>query len=214
MTVVSDGNDLRQLLPMAQQTKEVLQQDQLTVIADAGYSNGEHLSGCETQGITPYVALARAGNHQGDGKLFDRTMFTYDPVSDSFTCPADAKLLRKQRHNGDRITIYEGTACGECKLKSQCTTAKKRFVSRHFDEATFKRVEERLAQRPDIMRLRSATVEHPFGNLKKWIFGDGRFLVRGIQKVKGETAIAILAYNLRRTLTIGAWNTIMRVIAA
>lgn len=212
--VVSDGNDLRQLLPMAQQTKEVLQQDQLTIVADAGYSNGEHLSGCEAQGITPYVALARACNNQGDGKLFDRTMFTYNPASDNFTCPADETLIRKQRHNADRITIYEGTTCGQCKLKSQCTTAKQRFVSRHFDEDTFKRVEQRLADRPDIMRLRSATVEHPFGNLKRWIFGDGRFLVRGIQKVKGETAVAILAYNLRRTLNIGAWEAIRRVIAA
>lgn len=39
--VSQDTGDNRQLLPMAEQAKAVLGQDQLTVLADAGYSNGE-----------------------------------------------------------------------------------------------------------------------------------------------------------------------------
>lgn len=212
--VVSEGNDLRQLLPMAQAVKQVLEQKTLSVVADAGYSNGEHLAGCEANGIIPYVALARGVNPRGDGNLFDRRHFTYDQVRDHFTCPAGATLIRKQISRADRITIYAGLACQGCALKPQCTTASQRFVSRHFDEDSFTRTQARMDTQPQMMRLRGAIVEHPFGNLKRWIFGDGRYLVRGLDKVKGETALAVLAYNLRRTMNLIGNAAIRRMLKA
>jgi len=200
--VVSEGNDLNQLLPMAQAAKNVLGQATLTVVADAGYSNGEHLAGCEAAGITPYVRVARAVNTQGDGTLFDRRLFHYDEATDTFRCPAGARLIRKQQNRTERNVIYAGVACGACPLKSQCTTAAQRYVSRHLDEASFARVEQRLAREPHIMQRRKAIVEHPFANLKRWIFGDGRYLVRGLHKVRTETALAVLTYNVRRVMNV------------
>ncbi|WP_323816634.1 transposase, partial [Cellvibrio sp. NN19] len=41
--------DNQQLLPIARETKAVLEQDTLTVAADAGYSNGEHFAVCEQE---------------------------------------------------------------------------------------------------------------------------------------------------------------------
>jgi len=64
------------------------------------------------------------------------------------------------------------------------------------------------------MRLRGAIVEHPFGNLKRWIFGNGRYLVRGIDKVKGETALAIIAYNLRRMMNLMGGKAITCLLKA
>jgi hypothetical protein len=46
------------------------------VVADAGYSNGEQAEQCEQQGILPHVPANRAINNQGDGSLFDRSLFT------------------------------------------------------------------------------------------------------------------------------------------
>lgn len=40
--VTQDSDDRRQLAPMATATQQVLDQQDLTVVADAGYSNGEH----------------------------------------------------------------------------------------------------------------------------------------------------------------------------
>jgi len=102
------------------------------------------LTACETDGIIPYVALARAVNPRGDGNLFDRRRFTYDQQRDQFICPAGATLVRKQIHRADRITIYAGVACQGCGIKSQCTTSAQRFVSRHFDEDSFARTQARL----------------------------------------------------------------------
>jgi hypothetical protein len=42
-----EGNDSRQLYPMAAQAKEELQVNSVTVVADSGYSNGEQGRQCE-----------------------------------------------------------------------------------------------------------------------------------------------------------------------
>ena len=65
------------------------------------------------------------------------------------------------------------------------------------------------------MRLRSATVEHPFGNLKAMM--PGGFTVRTLPKVQGEMALAVLTYNLKRTLNILGFEQLMqklRILAA
>lgn len=48
--------------------------------------------------------------------------------------------------------------------------------------------------------LRSATAEHPFGNLKAMLAGG--LLLRTLPKVKGEMALAVLTYNLKRVSNI------------
>ncbi len=56
------------------------------------------------------------------------------------------------------------------------------------------------------MRLRRATAEHPFGTIKRMTAG-GRFLTRGIYKVRAEAALSVLAYNLIRMINrIGSGN--------
>ena len=55
---------------------------------------------------------------------------------------------------------------------------------------------------PEAMRLRRATVEHPFANLKYRIFGHPRFLLRGLRGARTEISLAVAAYNLKRMLNI------------
>lgn len=205
--VTQDGNDTQQLEPMAKATQTVLAQDALTVVADAGYSHLAQIQACEDAGITPYVALNRAVNSQGDGGLFDRSEFTYDDASDSFSCPNNVRLTLKQIHRKNQNRIYAAPieSCATCPLKEKCTTAKRRYVSRHDHEAASMRMLARLEAVPDIMRRRAATVEHPFGNLKYAMMGNaGRFLLRGLEGARAEMALAVCAYNLKRSFnTLG-----------
>ncbi len=46
-------------------------------------------------------------------------------------------------------------------------------------------------------RLRKQTVEPVFGTIKKWM-GFDQFLLRGLEKVRGEWQLVTLAYNFRR----------------
>src|SRR5215468_8293938 len=58
-----------------------------------------------------------------------------------------------------------------------------------------------IARRPGIFDQRRETVEHPFGSIKQWM-NQGAFLMRGLEKVRGEFSLTALAYNLRRVLNI------------
>ena len=129
----------------------------LNVVADAGYSNGEQAEACEQQGIVPHVPANRAVNNQGDGTLFDRSEFHYDEDTDTFRCPANQILLRKQLSRQDRAVYYAGQpeVCGACALKGRCTNSKQRFVSRNLhDEALQRRVHAALTEHHDSSGVR------------------------------------------------------------
>ena len=180
------------------------------MVADAGYSNGEQAEACEAKGILPHVPANRGVNNHGDGTLLDRTEFTYQPKSDTFRCPAGQTLARKQLSRKDRAVIYAGQpeVCGSCALKSRCTTGSRRLVSRHLHEEALQRMQQRAT--PEAMQLRRSVVEHPFANLKYRIFGNPRFLLRGLRGAQTEISLGVAAYNLKRMLNILGGNQIGR----
>ena len=92
-------------------------------------------------------------------------------------------------------------ACKECQLKSKCTKSAFRRVLRYVDEAILERMAERLAARPELLDARRESVEHPFGSIKQWM-GQGAFLTRRLENVRGEFGITALAYNIRRAISL------------
>lgn len=213
--VTNELADNRSLLPMATATQDALGAETLSVVADAGYSNGEQLKGCEQAGITPYVPVQRAINNQGKGRYFERAAFAYDASADTYRCPAGELLRRKTINSEARLVLYSSAACGGCALKGQCTGAKQRWVSRHFEEEVLERTRRRLERYPAAMALRRESAEHPFANLKYGILGNARLLLRGINGARGEMALAVLAYNFRRALNLlGANAMTQRLVLA
>jgi transposase len=206
--VCNDATDLRQLAPMAQGCVQALEVRPM-IVADAGYASGAQLQALQERDIVGYVAEARAVNNQGDGSLYDRTAFHYDPVTDTYTCPADHRLTRKQLSRKDHHVIYTARAqdCGPCPLKPRCTLAQQRFVSRHLNEAALQANARRLADAPHMMALRRQTVEHPFGTIKHQIMGNARLLARGFRGARAELSLAVMAYNFKRVFNMkgSAW---------
>jgi hypothetical protein len=45
------------------------------------------------------------------------------------------------------------------------------------------------------------SAEHTFGSIKQWM-NQGAFLMRGLEKVRGDFSLTALAYNLKRVLNI------------
>jgi transposase len=201
--VTEEATDNRMLLSMAEAAKQgVGNPDSLNVVADAGYSNGEQAEACEAQGILPHVPANRAVNNQGNGHLFDRSKFHYDEKTDTFRCPANQTLTRKQLQRHKTRVVYAGAieACGACTMKSRCTNAPQRFVHRHLHDGALERMQQRAT--PERMRLRRSTVEHPFASLKYRIFGHPRFLLRGLQGAQAEISLATTVYNLKRMVNV------------
>lgn len=53
----------------------------------------------------------------------------------------------------------------------------------------------------DAMTVRRRTVEHVFGTFKSWM-GHTHFLMRWLPNVSTEMSLNVLAYNLKRVLSI------------
>ena len=199
--VTGEANDTRQLYPMAKATKDTLGVESLTVVADAGYSSGTAAAAREADGITACAPTNRSIHSQGGGTLFGRSAFIYQPEADTYTCPAGHVLARKQVMHRDRLILYAARDCAGCSLKLRCTTAERRFVTRHLHEDALERMNARFQADPTLIRRRRCASEHPFGTIKRMTAG-GRFLTRGLKKVSAEAALSVLAYNIIRTINL------------
>jgi transposase len=200
--VTNDPGDRAWLSPMALQAKEVLSRG-FDVVADVGYYHGEEVKTCQEAGITPYVARPITSANQKLG-LFSKDDFTYDSATDTYQCPAGARLTFRFAtvELGRHIRYYATSACRACPLKQQCTRNKGgRRLTRWVDEHLLEEMEERVRCRPEVMKQRKQLVEHPFGTMKRW-WDAGYFLMRGLDKVRTEFSLTVLAYNLRRVLNL------------
>ena len=135
--------------------------------------------------------------------MFDKRDFRYLPEEDVYQCPAGEFLTRRttMHDRGQLFHRYWSSHCQECELKSRCTTGKERRVSRWEHEEVLEAVQERLEEKPQMMRLRRQTVEHPFGTIKMWM-GHTHFLTKTLPQVKTEMSLQVLAYNFKRVMNI------------
>jgi transposase len=208
---VINRSDAGHLHEMAKVAKEILDVETLEILADAGYYSSEDLKRCEDDGITAYVP-PHEGNRKLDNQgLFARKDFIYDAVTNTYRCPAGQSLhptKKPWKNTSGRIEIRylnSKANCGGCPLKSSCLSkkAKYRSISRWEHEEVLDRHRQRMASAgaSELMRRRSAIVEHPFGTLKCRA-GYQHFLVRGFNKVRGEWSLMMLCYNLTRAIKI------------
>ena len=204
--VGTQRNDHRCLEPMARAAQQALEAESLTAIADTGYMNGAQAQACEERNITPVVPMPEVVNTRAD-KLYPKTQFVYDKLTDTYRCPAGELLSRYKRDQQAKTDYYWTRACTSCAMKLKCTTSQRRSIARSWYADAAERAHQR-AQDRGFMRLRSATAEHPFGNLKAMM--PGGFLVRTLPKVQGEMALAVLTYNLKRTLNILGFEQLMQ----
>jgi len=106
------------------------------------------------------------------------------------------------RSNGVSFKAYSTDACTSCLLKQKCTAdSEGRIIRRRVEQDAVDGMNARMAAAPGIMRKRSGLCEHPFGTIKR-AFDSGYFLLRGHEKVNGELALMMTAYNMRRLFTI------------
>ena len=200
--VVTTGSDRAQLSAMGKAAKDAIGCESLEVVADRGYYSGPEMLACETTGISAHVVKPVTSNAVADGR-FGKGDFNYDASCDSYRCPAGEELTHRSTANedGQAIRLYWTNGCGACALKARCTTGNQRRVRRWEHEHVLEAMEERLARRPELMRLRRSTVEHVFGTIKGWM-GATHFLTRGLENVRTETSLQVLAFNLKRMISI------------
>lgn len=205
--LTTDVNDKRQLSSMAIKAKGTLGADKLEVVADKGYTASAEIKRCEEEGITPYVPVQNPIEKRKSNVPtpdFYHSKFQYDKERDLYLCPQnqELKLTHKTWLQGHWVSIYITNGCRGCKVRSQCTVNKQgRRICRSEDEEVLQRMRERISEHPEKLKQRKCLSEHPFGTIKH-TWNQGCFLLRGLENVRVEASLSILAYNMRRAMTV------------
>ena len=166
-------------------------------------------------GIVPLLPKPQTSNKLAAG-LFDKKDFRYIAEQDEVECPAGERLTYRfsVEELGQTIRKYATSACPRCAIKARCTTGTKcRRITRSEHEDAIDRMQQRLDNAPQAMRIRRRTVEHAFGTLKAWM-GATHFLTKTLPRVSTEMSLNILAYNLKRMLKIFEVRILIGVIGA
>jgi hypothetical protein len=136
-------------------------------------------------------------------------LFKYVQEKDVYICPAGNEFQNRCMTVEDGLELqmyFNGIACRDCSLRSKCTTSKvaARRIRRWVHEDKMEVMQARLNASPQKALVRKQTVEHPFGTIKMWM-GATHFLMRRFKNVNTEISLHILAYNLKRMISI--WGT-------
>ena len=212
--VTNVGSDRAQLAAMGEQTKVALKVDEVDAVADRGYFSSRQILACEKAGIRVTLPKPMAGRAKKEGR-FGKEDFRYVAEDDTYRCPAGETLpYRYERYQTDLwLRYYWTNTCTTCAMKEACTTGKERRITRWEHEHVLEALQKRLDEDPQAMRRRRETVEHPFGTIKARM-GATHFLMKGLNNVRSEMALHVLAYNLTRVINIMGIRPLMAAMRA
>ena len=208
--VTNATSDRQQLDKMGKQAKKVLNAKALTVVADAGYYEGQAIAECYAASITALVPKTDTTDRKAKGK-YTKADFTYDARRNEYVCPAGERLTYRfdSVESGKTLRVYMRYGCSSCALQKHCTTATQKRLKRWEHEDILDKAEIELKKNPLAMRQRKALVEHPFSTLKQSM-GSTHFLMRRLPNVKAEMSLHVLAYNMKRAINVLGADKILR----
>ncbi len=205
--VVTDQNDIAQMLPMLEQVHETFGRVAENNVADTGYDYGDHLEDAEARGMNVLVSLREEPDAKGE---YSKAYFRYDAQSDVYICPKGERLVQvgtnKSRATTQHPDVIYRCHNKTCPVRAACTKdARGRQIRRTYgDGARARQAKKQLDPRMRVLlSLRKEIVEHLFG-IVKGIDGFRRFTVRGLEKVRAQWALVCTAVNLRKLYV--AWR--------
>jgi transposase len=211
--VTNEPTDHGQLAPMAAAAKEALGVEKLQAVADGGYYDHGQIAACAEIGVESYVPRPRKGSAEAGGR-FGKEQFTYEASSDTYRCPEGHTLWREVewlKRGEPHLAYANPEACRACPHQAQCTTAPYRRITRWAGEAVVEAMHARVAAHPEMIAQRKAIVEHPFGSIKFWQ-EQRTFMMRGLEKVRGEFHLSALAYNMKRVINIVGMERLLEAV--
>ncbi len=205
---ITNENDKKAMGVMLRRAKSILRHNQFTALYDKGYHTGSEFKTAHNLGIETLVAIpAISRASQAPNPNYNVEQFTYHPDNDTYTCPQRNTLSSNGRwYQGKNYQFkqYKTTACKNCTVREQCTTAKQngKIVQRSEYTPYIEQNAKRIAQNPLLYKRRQAIVEHPFGTIKRQ-WGFNHILTKqGKQRASADTGLMLIAYNLKRIINI------------
>lgn len=208
--VTNAPNDLGQLTPMLDAVNDRLGGCAETTLADAGYAMGQAFTDAEQAGRDVLVNLpSRMQGHPNNP--YHASHFTYDPRTDTVTCPLGERLhykhTRLHRGKGQRLRLFR-CENKHCPVRGQCTKERKgRGIELHPHSAAIARQKQRQRDpaRRALLRKRPGLIEGVFGTIKQ-TYGFRRYTRHGLENVQTEWALICAVYNLKKLYQ--RWKTL------
>jgi transposase len=213
--VTNECNDQRQLSAMAVRAREVLEVKSLEVVADKGYYSKTEIKDSVDQDIVPYIPEKETSSNSRAG-LYGKKDFRYDAENDCYWCPAGKALPFSYltTSNDQKVRVYIAQGCSQCALKPKCHRNKfGRRIKRWVHEDALEEMARRVRAEPDKVKQRKSIVEHPFGTIKRSM-DQGYFLTRRLCNVRTEMSLTMLAYNIKRALTLKGTQELVAALSA
>jgi transposase len=177
------------------------------LLLDAGYFDDSVIKATLDRDVSLLCPESTTPGEPKAGKVFHKSRFDYDQMSDSYRCPAGEVLILLKHYpaTADKREYrrYGSRACKDCAMRADCTKTKKRRLMRYPEDEARDALRQ-VMQQPqvqDIYRQRKAMVEPVFAHLRQRQ-GLNRFRRSGLKAVKREFALHVLAHNLSRAVAL------------
>ena len=208
--VTSEGSDKKELHHMAKEVQQVVENETVTITADKGYWSTVEIKQCIDDKIDVIVPPTSTGQEQRNRGKFGKEMFVYDKEQDAYICPNNERIPRSHSNHTSyarTMHIYRTSSktCKACPLQTQCLGEKTKHkqIQRWEHQQVIDDYHAKMKSETSkaIIKRRASIVEHPFGTIKRTLGWD-HYLVRGREKVSGENALIMFAYNFKRLLNL------------
>ena len=202
------SSETQMIAPMLDQSARVTGMQAEEVLLDAGYFDDEVIEATLARDVSLLCPEGQWPARPRDEGLFHKSAFDYDPQTDTYHCPAGQTLILLARSAATPRTrehrVYGATTCGDCHLRANCTKAAQGRRIKRYPEDEQREALRHVMQHPQARRIfsqRKAIVEPVFSSLRSQQ-GLNRFRRRGLQAVKREFALHVLAHNLSRAVAL------------
>jgi transposase len=195
-------NEATRLGGLVDQAQSNMQSKVQTVVADRQYGTAANFVALAGQGIATHMGdlRARQRNVQCEG-IFGEEQFGYDPVSDTYRCPAGESLKPVGWDGLKHSWRYRAPArvCARCVLRAQCTRSQHgRSVWRHAQEELLRKARRQSHSREGRMdrRRRMHLMERSFAEAANQ-HGFKRSRWRRLWRQRIQDWLIALVQNLR-----------------
>jgi transposase len=170
---------------------------------DSGYSTQHIAKTLIDKNIDPVISYRKPGGAKG---LFRRSKFSYNPETDTYTCPGGQVLPYSTTNRlGFKTYCSDPTICSKCPKLSSCTTSKahRKIIERHVWEVYQERAKSYRESELGIhiKRRRSETIERSFADAKQLhSYRYARF--RGLKRVEAQCLMTAMVQNIKKMVNI------------
>lgn len=130
---VDDGHVLQDMIETHEQNTQMKLD---TAVADSKYGTIENFLECHDREVKAHIPSIE-DTHKDSGRrkgIFSKEAFSYNPDTDTFTCPAGKALKRRKLKKPRKHYEYKASHkdCKQCHIRNKCTRSKfGRTLKRH-----------------------------------------------------------------------------------